>query len=193
MAGVLDKFIEAHKEAKADEATYLDERRAYKEQLETTRDLLLKEICEKELPYIEVPPPEGDKDGKVAYIRVKRDTVQGAISLNGVAATLFGTEEERENPDTDIAGRWKDRLRAAMASLATKRAEAQELEAKKKEERAARLKKRRREVASIVKIHEEEAKKTSEQEAKGGGVATATTTRKRRKTRSVKEPEEVHE
>lgn len=193
MAGVLDKFIKAHKEAKADEAAFLDERRAFKEQLDTTKDLLLREMKEKGLSYIEIPPPPEDKDGKPSYIRVKEERVQGAISLNGVASTLFGTEEERENPDTDIKARWKDRLTGAMMSLAAKRAEAVAQEAKQKEERAARLKKRRREVASIVKIHEEELK--ASKKTKGKKKAKTKSNAKkgvRVDLEEIKEPEVTH-
>jgi hypothetical protein len=170
MSGVLDKFIRAHKQAKDDESALLVERRSYAEQLNTTKELLLREMKDlraKGINYIEVPPPEADKDGKPSYIRLKEDTVQGAISLNGVAATLFGTDAERENPETDLTVRWKTRLNTAMESLAARRAEALEQETKKKEEQAAKLKRRRRAVASIVKIHEEEKKASKKR--KGGG------------------------
>lgn len=171
MSGVLNQFYEAHKKAKDEETVYLDSRRTYKEQLDTTKSLLINEMKEKGIGYVEVPPPESDPDGKPAIIRVKEETVYGALSLNSVATALFGTEEEREDPDTDITARWKGRLETAMETLREKRETEKEQEAKLKEKKAKQMQKRRRDAAAIMKIKEEEKKLSkSSKKAKTRGV-----------------------
>lgn len=171
---LLQRYIEAHRNHKKTEHESLEKKRKRNEELEACRNELISELEKHggedvlENFVLQLPPMADDPDGKPLFLRLREHLSCGTVSLRGVTNAIYGTEEERANPDMDPHEKWvrsvDDGFRSFCEAEEAKKRKAAEAAAKKK--KAAE--KRRRDVARIKKMKEEEAEARAKAEAEGG-------------------------
>lgn len=167
---LFDRYIEAHRSFKNTEHSSLEEKRRLSEMVDSCRRELISELEENggddvlENFVLQLPPVGDDPDEKPLYLRLREVKTGGSVSLKSVSQTIFGSEEERANPDLDLLHEWSTKIDKSFTSLLEK----EEAEKKKEADKAAKKKKvadrRRRTVAQIKKLRAEEDKEVDKAE-----------------------------